>query len=102
MALKFFGGSMSFMGFCDDDEVGDLGDDDVAWKTWEIVGNGRSAREEGKGVFRFGTMRVVWGMFGCDEFARGEETAGRAKVMVAKHNLLSVNGKGERIKTYSS
>ena len=94
---------MSFMGFCDDGEVGDFGDDDdddddVAWKTWEMVGNGRSAREEGKGVFRFGTMRVVWGIFGCDEFARGEETAGREKVMVAKHNLFSVNGKGERIK----
>lgn len=93
---------MSFIGFWDNGEVGDLGDDDVAWKTWEIVGNGRSAREEGKDVFRFGTMRVVWGMFGCDEFARGEETAGRAKVMVAKHNLLSVNDKGERVNTYSS
>jgi hypothetical protein len=93
---------MSFIGFCDDGEVGDFGDDDVAWKTWEMVGNGRSAREEGKGVFLFGTTRVVWGMFGWDEFARGEETAGRAKVMVAKHKLVSVNGKWERVNTYSS
>ena len=81
------------MGFRDDAGVGDV---DVALNTWEIVGNGRSARDEGKGVFRFGTMRVVWGMFGWDEFARGEETVGRAKVMVAKRDLLSVNNKGEK------
>jgi hypothetical protein len=50
---------MSFIGFGDDDGVGGFVDGDVACIMWEIVGNGRSAREEGKDVFRFGIMRFV-------------------------------------------
>jgi len=50
---------MSFTGFGDDDGVEEFVDGDVDCMMWEIVGNGRSAREEGKDVFRFGTMRFV-------------------------------------------
>lgn len=51
--------------------------------TWEMVGKGRSAREDGKDEFRRGTMRCVAVRELSVASASGDETAGRDIDMVA-------------------
>lgn len=60
---------------------------ETGFKTWEMVGNGLSAREAWNAGFRFATVRVALGIF-CAEVANGEETAGRVT------DIVIVAGKG--------
>ena len=76
--MKFFGGSMSFTGFFADDIPAFDG-----CTRCEMVGNGRRARDEGKDVLRFGITRWAGGTpDDCDDWASGDETAGRVIVRV--------------------
>ena len=75
LILKFFGGSMSLMGF-DFERLADL----EGWRAWEMVGNGRSARDVAKPGLRLGLnagrgAELVAGPLAAA--ARGEETRGR-------------------------
>jgi len=87
--FTFFGGSISFTVFLFSGVLVSLG----FWKAWEIVGNGRSAREDGNEVFLLGITRWVAAPTPRDELASGEEMAGRDIVMVAEKNLLVIGCK---------
>lgn len=64
--------------------TGDLPEAELGCRAWEIVGNGRSARDDGNEVFRLGIIRCVTGRVPCDDSASGEETTGRDIVIVAE------------------
>lgn len=79
MSFWFFGGSIILIeGFAFDAMLGDDG-----WNAWEMVGNGRRARDDGKDAFRRGMMRCV-AVREFDESASGDEIMGRDIVIVAE------------------
>jgi hypothetical protein len=72
LILKFFGGSMSLMGF-DFERPVEL----EGWRAWEMVGNGRSARDVAKPGLRLGNAGRGAELIVGPLAARGEETRGR-------------------------
>ena len=51
------------------------------WARWEMVGNGRNAREQGN-AGRFAGRKLAFGMLAEEDAARGEDTDGRVMMDV--------------------
>jgi hypothetical protein len=73
IALWFFGGSMSFMGFLPFEDAFDV---PGCWNACETEANGRSGFDDGKDVFRRGTALCAADVTTRDDEASGEEASG--------------------------
>jgi len=62
--------------------------EEVVCIAWEMVGNGRRARDDGNEGFRLGIIRSVAVRPLCEESASGDEIRGRDIVMVAERMLV--------------